>query len=150
MRSYPIEWRFWTKVLPVESGCWEWQGYRDSAGYGSFAVRPCFPARAPRYAYELMVGDIPEGLWVCHKCDNPPCVRPEHLFLGTALDNHRDMIEKGRRKGAPRRTHCINGHEFNEKNTYRWPEQPTVQICRRCLYIRKRKYIVRDRAARKS
>jgi hypothetical protein len=87
---------FWRNVSRDISGCWLWLSNRKSVGgYGILRVRGT-QTMAHRYAYELTHGPIPEGLFVCHKCDVPACVNPDHLFLGTALDNTIDMIGKGR------------------------------------------------------
>lgn len=91
----PVE-RFWRHVKKSD-GCWEWMASRLTSGYGQFKPQAgASPERAHRYSWLLHFGPIPDGLWVCHHCDNPPCVRPEHLFLGTHLHNVRDMIRKGR------------------------------------------------------
>jgi hypothetical protein len=86
--------RFWSRVEKTEM-CWDWIGYRNTSGYGEFSARNR-PISAHRFSYELANGPIPDGLFVCHKCDRPPCVNPEHLGLGTALDNARDRDNKGR------------------------------------------------------
>ena len=86
-RTGPFE----SYVSMSEEGCWEWQGFRNAQGYGEYRHK-----KAHRVSWELANGQIPDGLYVCHKCDNPSCVRPDHLFLGTAKDNVHDMITKGR------------------------------------------------------
>ena len=74
------------------SGCWLWIGRVDECDYGHYGGA----VRAHRYSYERAVGPIPKGLHVCHKCDTPSCVNPDHLFLGTAQDNTNDKVAKGR------------------------------------------------------
>jgi hypothetical protein len=93
---------FWAKVDVSDSAsCWPWTGHRDARGYGRTTKRS---TTAHRVAWEVTHGEIPAGLFVCHRCDNPPCCNPAHLFLGTAGDNARDMAAKGRvRGGGPRR-----------------------------------------------
>lgn len=83
--------------------CWEWCGKADGHGYGVFVVMNR-QLRAHRYAWEITFGPIPAGLNVCHHCDNPPCIRPEHLFVGTQVDNMQDAKAKGRMSMPPRRT----------------------------------------------
>lgn len=79
-----------------DDGCWPWTAARDRDGYGVINDDQDRYQRANRVAYELAHGPIPPGLQVLHRCDNPPCVNPAHLFLGTADDNNRDMAAKGR------------------------------------------------------
>ena len=90
--------RVWPKVDCSGDGCWLWTGAIDHKGYGRIGMgAPSrFVMRAHRATWELTFGPIPEGLCVLHKCDNPPCVRPSHLFLGTISDNSQDMAAKGR------------------------------------------------------
>lgn len=84
--------RFWSKVNKTES-CWLWTGAK--AEYGKFWLDGK-TVSAHRLVYESIHGAVPDGMMVCHHCDNPLCVNPNHLFLGTASDNIEDMIQKGR------------------------------------------------------
>ena len=97
MVGEPWSVRFWAKV-DKGSGCWLWQGTRDSSGYGMVTIlKPRrTTTKAHRMAWTLTNGPIPDGLLVCHHCDTPQCVRPDHLFLGTAKDNAHDKMAKGR------------------------------------------------------
>lgn len=78
-----------------QTGCWEWTAGKNSDGYGNFNYNKK-TIRAHRASYLMHKGEIPKGIMVCHHCDNPPCVNPEHLFLGTAKDNDQDSRTKGR------------------------------------------------------
>ena len=94
--------RLWAKV--DKSGeCWEWTGAVDRKGYGR--IHSFGDTRTHRLSWELHYGPIPDGLWVLHRCDNPPCVRPDHLFLGTVADNSADMYAKDRQARGPRLPH---------------------------------------------
>lgn len=88
--------RFWSKVAVKElDECWEWQAGKAGGGYGTFRVHHKM-WQAHRVAWALTYGPIPKGLFVCHRCDNPGCCNPYHLFLGTNADNLRDAAKKGR------------------------------------------------------
>lgn len=91
MRS--LEERFWSKV-DKSGSCWLWKASCYPTGYGAFGSEKV--QRAHRVAWELTFGKIPDGLYVLHHCDNPPCVNPNHLWLGTQADNLADMVKKGR------------------------------------------------------
>lgn len=101
VKGSPIN-RFWTKV--DKSGkCWIWLASKDAKGYGWFGINSRNVVKAHRFSYELHKGKIPKegngkrfSMFVCHHCDNPSCVRPSHLWLGTNADKMRDMVIKGR------------------------------------------------------
>lgn len=93
-KKTPLEERFWAKVNKTET-CWVWVGGRPKGRYGEFSVGKSMK-RAHRISWELANGPIPTGLYVLHSCDNPPCVNPNHLFLGTQTDNVHDMENKKR------------------------------------------------------
>lgn len=146
--------RFWATVEvgpgDPETACWLWQGgHRDHHGYGNFRGHATH-----RVSWALSNGPIPDGLIVCHKCDNPPCVRPSHLFVGTIGDNTRDMVQKGRAawQGRPRKTHCVNGHEYTPENSvyYASPSKPATYAparwCRTCKNRHLRELDARRRA----
>lgn len=81
--------------------CWEWQGYINDSGYGEIRCGTGPLLRAHRVSYEIYKGLIPDGIFVCHSCDNPRCVNPNHLWLGTNADNVHDMDKKSRRINSP-------------------------------------------------
>jgi DNA-binding XRE family transcriptional regulator len=90
----PAKKRFWEKVKKSD-GCWEWQAHCNQLGYGTFVFRNK-PWLAHRVSWVLCRGEIPKGKLVLHHCDNPGCVNPDHLYIGTNQDNTNDKMERGR------------------------------------------------------
>jgi hypothetical protein len=129
----------------MDTRCYAWKASVDKVWlYGWFRVKKGKMRRAHKVAYELYVGEVPDGMCVCHKCDNPPCTRLDHLFLGTTKDNNLDRAKKGRTKnGNTNKTHCDNGHPFSEANTYLWNG---YRRCRTCHNAIKRKRYARKKA----
>jgi len=107
--------RFHTKYKTNEvTGCWDWIAFVHPKGYGAFHVtinKKLVYRRAHRFAFEALVGPIPDGLQVLHRCDNRRCVNPEHLFVGDDFDNMRDCVQKGHHAGH----RGTNGYKLSAK-----------------------------------
>lgn len=133
---------FWLRVVKGDGDdCWQWTGRTDPNGYGDIQLYRNAPHQlAHRVSWELHNGQIPAGLSVLHHCDNPPCARPDHLFVGTQADNLADASRKGRLnvEGKAWKKHrecCPQGHPFDEANTY---HRGAVRFCRACRAINER------------
>lgn len=135
-RSYgsisPVD-RFWEKVdKRGPNECWNWKAATLHYGHGSFGGFPSGETQAHRISWTLHHGPIPKGLCVCHKCDNPSCVNPAHLFLGTRADNIYDMMAKGRQV-PPRGERCAQ-HKLTAAQVQDIKEQyATGEVSQRAL-----------------
>ena len=109
-----IEQKIRSRCVAGENGCLIWTG-SSAKGYGTVYVPPRKTLLVHRAMYTACVGAIPSGMYVCHKCDNPICCNPDHLWLGTARDNWRDMIAKGRHYLKSRLV-CKHGHALTPDN----------------------------------
>lgn len=129
--------RFWRKVQgPDPLGCWTWAGSLNRAGYGQFTLRGPRNVMAHRYAYEALIGPIPDGLTIDHLCRNKACLNPWHL----------EPVPNGvniRRGGNAVKTHCPRGHEYRAENTYLYRGS---RYCRTCQNDQRRERRARARA----
>lgn len=139
------------KACQLVNGCWLKIGVRPSR-YGSFRISGRL-TRAHRASWEAHFGPIPDGLYVCHRCNNKPCCNPKHLYLATHQQNLIDAGRDGLLPGALRprgatlinsmRTECKSGHPFTPENTYTYPSGK--RACKACRLDRQHKYMDRNR-----
>lgn len=120
----------------IGDGCWEWTGGTTSYGYGVMSFQN-HTVGAHRLAWEAWHEQlVPAGLYVLHHCDNPPCIRPDHLYVGTPSENMFDKVAKGRHPGRAK-THCKWGHSFED---HAWIDKNGRRCCRICLNRRQQAY----------
>ena len=127
--------RFWDRVNKTDK-CWIWQGSKTTLGYGNVYLGGYSEGKhktmyAHRYSFELAYGYLPEV--VMHKCDNPPCVNPDHLEAGNRDTNNKDMIAKGRH-GHQKRVECRRGHPYTDGSYYQYGNR---RLCKQCISERK-------------
>lgn len=134
--------KFWAKVQPT-GFCWEWMGAINSYGYGQFYIaRPYSPAKAHRLAYEVLVGEIPEGMQLDHLCRNRACVNPDHLEPVTPRLNVLRGFSPARIGSEKMR--CERGHEFTPENTYHHEGR---RRCKKCRAARLKRWRNRQKEA---
>jgi hypothetical protein len=129
--------RFWNNVIRLDNKCWQWIAATSTYGYGKMWI--CGQLiNSHRISWIIHYGEIPVGKSVLHRCDNPPCTNPKHLFLGTQGDNVRDAVKKGR-QFSPQRgiTHCRHGHPFSPNNTRTIISKRTGLPERECVVCRR-------------
>lgn len=134
----------------TDSGCWEWKGARNHHNYGIIeaARYGLKSARVHRVYYTEVTGECIDGLELMHKCDNPPCMNPDHLEPGTHAQNMRDMTDKGRH-WMHGRTECPNGHDLTAPGAQKIVTQKgrsPYPTCVECARARSRRYAKKVRA----
>ncbi len=123
--------RFWSKVEVIGSGCWEWRGGLATNGYGRFNLGNGKSVPAHRITYNLLKGDIPEGLEPDHLCRNRKCVNPDHIEAVTRRENiMRGLLPETNRNLQLSKTHCPQGHPYDKNNTYVDPQG--FRQCKKC------------------
>ncbi len=130
---HSIDERFWAKVNKTNS-CWLWTGLLSERGYGIFKATK--KVRAHRFAYELLIGPIPDGLSLDHLCRVRHCVRPSHLEPVTAAENNRRG--DGLTAHNMRKTRCLRGHPFHESTSYLRASRENSRHCRTCQAMRQK------------
>jgi len=141
---------FWDYVKKThDRGCWVWAGSKIRKGYGYWSGGGS-RGLAHRHSWALQNGPIPDGLWVLHHCDNPPCVNPAHLYLGTVVENVQDAVSRNRLHRPPAKTHCLNGHELAGDNLriVNTSAEGPRRMCRTCDNARSRERQRTRRAAK--
>ena len=128
--------RFSSNIVSGD-GCWKWNGRTLNTSRGQFQARNK-RLSAPRVAYSMFCDAIPRGMVVMHSCDNPNCVNPAHLSVGTQQENIADRDVKGRNRLS--HTHCVNGHVFSPENTRHYGPEGRWRMCRACGRENQRKF----------
>lgn len=154
--------RFWANVQRTPDGCWPWMGEITNKGYGSLSIYSNdrrHRVLAHRLSVVIATGADIDGRVVMHTCDNPPCVNPDHLRVGTQADNMRDALSKGRldldglaigqampKAANAKKTACKHGHDYTPENTYL--DRKGYRRCRECAHQHQRQRTEARRAQR--
>jgi len=128
--------RLRSNVKVTETGCWEWQGWLNPWRYGTTRYRKKY-WMVHRLAFVLWKGAIPRGHYICHTCDNPPCLNPDHLWAGKSRENLKDCVAKGRHSQA-KQTHCKHGHLLEGDNVrivFHGSDGKWKRQCQTCVRI---------------
>ena len=121
-----------------DTGCIEWNGHRNEKGYGRISFgNVVIKTHRLSYMFANNLNSLSSDQFICHSCDNPACINPEHLWLGNNMDNVIDMVGKGRH-WQQKKTHCKQGHEFTEENTR--ATSKGHRTCIACVTIRNKEY----------
>ena len=141
-----VEARFWAKVnVRGPDDCWEWTAQaRHNGGYGKMSAGRGIILRAHRLSWNLHHGPIPDGMCICHRCDNPSCCNPAHLFLGTHLENVHDMWAKDRGRAPP-----VQSGETHPMATIPDSELPAIRVSKETHSALGRKYGVSHQTIRR-
>lgn len=129
--------RFWAKV-DKQQDCWIWAGSKMKDGYGHLGVERKM-VLAHRFSYELSCGPVPDGMHLHHVCENQSCVRPDHLRVVSPIE-HKELTPRSIAYQASQKTHCPQGHPYNEENTYIDKRgSRNCRVCHRLSYHRRKK-----------
>lgn len=140
---------FHTKIDKSQNGCWTWHGVKNTAGYGRMTRGRQNYVPAHRFSYQRYIGSIPRGLHVLHKCDNPSCVRPDHLFVGSDKDNALDKIAKKRYGNVSRLGEMNTFAKLSERDVLkiRASQEPSSLLARKFRIDRQTVWKIRTRKA---